>query len=326
MLAWAAALYLLAESVMSMVVEPLLQSSSTGLSALAILLSAAFWTLLWGPIGLVLAVPLTAVLVVFGRHVEGLRFLDVLLGDAPPLSPAEKFYQRMLAGDPHEAAEQAEEILERIPLVDYYDSVVIEGLRLAQTDADLQKLEASRLPEIRDAAMELIGELTDMPLEQKEEAVAAAPLPATWRESDKVICIAGQSALDEVAASIFVDLLGKHGFNPRLMKVTDVSSASLQGLKFDAAKLVCVSMLDAENRGAYLKFILRRVSRILPGVPILGCFWKMDSEDAKYRQMLSQLPIAATANSLAAALDHCLAKAQSEAQAAAPAPETVAGS
>ena len=102
------ALYVVSEPIMGNVIEPVVQGQRTGLSPLAIVLSAAFWTLLWGPIGLLLAIPLTVVLVVLGHHVERLEFLNVLLGDKPPLSPAERFYQRMLAGDPAEAVEQAE--------------------------------------------------------------------------------------------------------------------------------------------------------------------------------------------------------------------------
>lgn len=324
MLAWTVALYLVAEGVMNLLVEPYLQSSSTGLSALAILLSAAFWTLLWGPIGLVLAVPLTAVLVVLGRHMEGLEFIDVLLGDRPPLSPPEKFYQRMLAGDPHEAAEQAEVILKVTPLVDYYDEVVIEGLRLAQSDADMGKLDALRLSEIRDTAAEVLDELADMPLapetaEADGEAAAddggavkaedggAPPLPAGWRHADAVVIVAGQSPLDEVSASILVQLLRKHGFDPRLMTVKDLSAAHLKGATIEGAKLVCVSMLDVQNRHAYARFLVRRIARILPGVPILGGFWRLD-EDGPGR--LGPLAVTASARTLREAIAYFLERAR----------------
>ena len=90
--------------------------------------SATFWTALWGPIGLVLATPLTVCLVVLGRHVERLEFLDVMLGDRPALSPPEIFYQRMLAGDPTEAVEQAEEFLKESSLIVYYDEIAMKGL------------------------------------------------------------------------------------------------------------------------------------------------------------------------------------------------------
>jgi len=107
MLLWTIALFLVVEPVVGHVVEPMVYGHSTGLSPVAVVASATFWTALWGPIGLVLATPLTVCLVVLGRHVERLEFLDVMFGDRPALSPPEIFYQRMLAGDPTEASEKA---------------------------------------------------------------------------------------------------------------------------------------------------------------------------------------------------------------------------
>ena len=111
MLLWTVALFLVVEPVVGHVIEPMVYGHSTGLSPVAVVASATFWTALWGPIGLVLATPLTVCLVVLGRHVERLEFLDVMFGDRPALSPPEIFYQRMLAGDPTEASEKAEEFL-----------------------------------------------------------------------------------------------------------------------------------------------------------------------------------------------------------------------
>jgi len=321
MLGAVVALYLIAEGVMNLVVESLLLTSSTGLSALAILLAAAFWTLLWGPIGLLLAVPLTAVLVVLGRHVEGLSFLHVLLGDAPPLTPAESFYQRMLASDPHEAAEQAEKLLKEKPLIDYYDDVVMEGLRLAQTDADLQKLELSRLPDIRDAAVSMIEALSDQLMENGKETIGAAPdLPEAWRAEGAIACVAGQSALDELGAIILMQLLQHQGFNPKLMRMADVSTAQMQGAEITGVKLVCISMLDIEHRGAYLKFLIRRLRRILPGVTLLGGFWKHDEDDVRQKQIIGSVPVDGRVKSLAEAVAYCLHQATSEVSATATKP------
>ena len=89
------------------VIEPLVSGQRAGLSPVAVIAAATFWTWLWGPIGLVLATPLTICLVVLGRHVDRLNFLEVMFGDQPPLTPAELLYQRLLARDPVEAAEQA---------------------------------------------------------------------------------------------------------------------------------------------------------------------------------------------------------------------------
>jgi predicted PurR-regulated permease PerM len=188
------ALYVVGELIMGNAVEPIVQGNRTGLSPLAIVLSAAFWTLLWGPIGLLLAIPLTVVLVVLGRHVERLEFLHVLLGDTPPLSPAEQFYQRMLAGDPAEPIEQAERFIEKRPLVTYYDEVLLEGLRLAQGAANRGTLEPDQLPDIRETAEVLIDSLADFPMMSRKatrRAAAAAEEEAEAEGEDTRDLIAG---------------------------------------------------------------------------------------------------------------------------------------
>jgi len=161
MLVWTLALFLVVEPVVGHVVEPMVYGHSTGLSPVAVVASATFWTALWGPIGLVLATPLTVCLVVLGRHVERLEFLDVMFGDRPALSPPEIFYQRMLAGDPTEAADKAEEFLKERSLASYYDEVALRGLQLAQADANRGVLSDERLVRIRDAVSELVDNLED---------------------------------------------------------------------------------------------------------------------------------------------------------------------
>jgi hypothetical protein len=161
MLAWTAVLFFAVEPAIGQIVEPMVYGRSTGLSPVAVVVSATFWTALWGPIGLVLATPLTVCLVVLGRHVERLAFLDVMFGDRPALSPPEIFYQRMLAGDPTEAAEKAEQFLKERSLSSYYDDVALKGLHLAQMDLDREVLDISRLLRIRDTVFEFTGDLSD---------------------------------------------------------------------------------------------------------------------------------------------------------------------
>src|SRR3984957_8655027 len=160
-LLWTAGLFLAVEPVVGQVIEPLVYGHSTGLSPVAVVASATFWTALWGPVGLVLATPLTVCLVVLGRHVERLEFLDVMFGDRPALSPPEIFYQRMLAGDPTEAAEKAEQFLKERSLASYYDEVAIKGLQLAQVDLDRDALDQSRLIRIRDTVLEFANDLSE---------------------------------------------------------------------------------------------------------------------------------------------------------------------
>jgi predicted PurR-regulated permease PerM len=101
------ALFVVLETVATNVVEPRLYGSSTGLSALAVLIAAMFWATLWGPIGLILATPLTVCLVVIGRYVPQLQFLETLLGSEPVLQPEQRMYQRLVAGNSEEAMDLA---------------------------------------------------------------------------------------------------------------------------------------------------------------------------------------------------------------------------
>src|ERR1700743_835526 len=190
MLVWTAALFFVVEPAVGQIVEPMVYGRSTGLSPVAVVVSATFWTALWGPIGLVLATPLTVCLVVLGRHVERLAFLDVMFGDRPALSPAEIFYQRMLAGDPTEATEKAEEFLKERSLSSYSDEVAIKGLQLAQADLDRDALDQSRLVRIRDTVMEFVSDLSDQadvePTGERstEDAEAAAAVEAAAAKPD----------------------------------------------------------------------------------------------------------------------------------------------
>jgi predicted PurR-regulated permease PerM len=215
-----AALFLVAETVVGQAIEPLIYGHSTGLSPVAVITAAAFWTWLWGPIGLILATPLTMCLVVLGRHVDQFKFLDVMFGDEPPLTPAELIYQRMLARDPVEAADQARIFLKEKPLTAYYDEILLEGLRLAQADAQRGSLDEDQMRRIRDAVAELVDDLathTDVderppaeensPLAQLERAEAKVEeqeLPERWRSGKPVLCMPGPSLLDEALAAIVI--------------------------------------------------------------------------------------------------------------------------
>jgi hypothetical protein len=195
-----------------------------------------FWTWLWGPIGLLLSTPLTVCLDVLGRHVERLRFLDVLLGSRSALSPAQSFYHRILSRNPDEAFEQAEDMLKAKSLSTYYDEVAIEGLRLAELDARRGALDPNSSQRIRTAVEGLVADLShfddvtppsrasdeestvadgsqstasqslELPVLRRDELVAA------WASAKPVLCIPGPTPLDEAAAVILAQILEKHGW------------------------------------------------------------------------------------------------------------------
>jgi predicted PurR-regulated permease PerM len=289
MLAWTAALFLIAEPLVGHVIEPLAYGRSTGLSPVAIVVAATFWTWLWGPIGLVLATPLTVCLVVLGRHVERLEFLDVLLGNRPALSAPEIFYQRILAGDPAEAADKAEEVLKERSLSAYYDEVALEGLRLAAIDAARGVLDDVRQTRILDTVREVVDDLSDhddqrplitrsandpeaeAAIEETDEAEGTADLPVltpdrlgeAFRGDGRVICIGAQSDLDEAAALILAQIMEKHGIVARVLPSKALAAANLAVLAEQSPALICLCYLDWQST-AHVKYAIKRLRRRLP--------------------------------------------------------------
>ncbi len=178
-------LFLVVEPLAGHVVEPLLYGHSTGISPVAVILSATIWTFLWGPIGLVLATPLTVCLVVLGRHVDRLWYLDILLGDRPALAPPEIFYQRMLANDPAEAIDQGRQFLKERALVTYYDQVVLAGLLLAQEDLSRGTLVRERQDEVGASIRAVVARLGTSPVARRPRRGKAGrgQIPRRWPPS-----------------------------------------------------------------------------------------------------------------------------------------------
>lgn len=333
MLIWTAALIIVTELVVGSAIEPLLYSHSSGLSPVAVVVCATFWTALWGPIGLVLATPLTICLVVLGRHVERLKFLDILLGDRPALSPPEIFYQRMLANDPAEAIDKAEAYLKERSLSEYYEEVALRGLRLAQNDLKRELLAPSRLAEIRHSVAEVIEGLADTQdvvpagnaaqdaeaeaaVEEAEDMARFVPmpdlpfvikegLPPAWQAEHPVLCVAERSNLDEAAALILAQILSKHGLGARVAKVEETSASSIFRLDGAGVALVCVSTLD-DSSPAHTRYLVRKLRRRLPRAIILVCYWTGTNPTLTHEAVKAD----ALAGNLGEAAAYCLAAAQ----------------
>ena len=327
MLAWTLALFLGVGPVVSQVIEPLAYGQSTGLSPVAIVVSATFWTALWGPIGLVLATPLTVCLVVLGRHVERLEFLDVIFGDRPALSPSEMFYQRMLAGDPTEAAGKAEEFLKEKSLSSYFDEVALKGLQLAQIDAKRGTLDQARMTKIRDAVTEFASDLStqddsipdvasptmdaeaaaaveavpDAAISSNLPVVQKADLPLHWQGESPVLCMAGRTPLDEAAAVLFAQLSNAHGLAARVQPADALSTTNIVRLETTGVAIVCLSYLDASSP-AHMRYSVRRLRRKLPKATImLGCW-----AEGIGKETLEELRETAKADTVAGSLSEAM--------------------
>ncbi|SFG96658.1 AI-2E family transporter [Methylobacterium gossipiicola] len=268
-------LFVILEPLVGHFIEPMLYGHSTGMSPFAVLVSALFWTWLWGPVGLLLSTPLTVCLVVLGRHVDKLEFLDVLFGDRPALTPVENFYQRILAGDPDEVQEHAELFLKTAPLVTYYDEVVIKGLELAARDAARGVLTPEQKTDIRQSLSGLVEDLADHEdaAGDGEDSSSAAP---TASRDGLVLCVAGRSFVDGAACAILAQLLGNRGIGARLVPFSDVARARIDGFDPGAARIVCIVSTAISGEPTHLRRLAERMKRKLPQAHMVVGLWQAD--------------------------------------------------
>jgi predicted PurR-regulated permease PerM len=222
-----AATFTLLEIVTANYVEPHIYGRHTGLSSLAVLIAAAFWTLIWGPVGLILSVPLTVCLVVMGSHVPTLRFLAVLLGDQPAIPTYTSFYQRLLAHDEREAADILDSALKSEPLVSVYDAVFIPALTLVEKDRQQGELDDTTISFIRETTSELVDELGFRALEEQAQSATESIDSSPSTESSsvpqslsfsvstdlKVAVLPVRDGSDSLVATMLAQVLSIAGFN-----------------------------------------------------------------------------------------------------------------
>ena len=199
-------LYGTLEVVTANFVEPYLYGAHTGISSLAILVSAIFWTILWGPAGLILSTPLTVCVVVLGRYVPELAFLHVLLGDQPVLAPEAHLYQRLLAMDQQEARGVVDAFLKEHTLAELYDAVLIPALAMAEQDRHKGALDPIREEFLFLSVNEIVAELSSYTPKEGEIVALPAPPPG------KVFCFAASDAADEITNSMLMQLLEQQGY------------------------------------------------------------------------------------------------------------------
>ncbi len=275
-------LYVVLELSVANFVEPRLYGAHVGLSALAILVAAVFWTLIWGGPGLLLSTPLTVSLVVMGRHVPSLSFLSVLLGDDPVLSPAAQYYQRLLATDQNEARQILELYLKEKPLEELYSEVVIPALSLAEQDRHRNKLDEDTQDFIYQSTRELIEELSDTPIEPAPDAVTHQNSSQSSQDQNEnaqrlyVLCVPARDTADDVVALILCQLLERHGYPARSIPIGTTAEMLLQVMDAKPG-LVCISALPPfaleHTRGLYRKLRIQS-----PELHIVICLWNYDGD------------------------------------------------
>ncbi|WP_414653665.1 AI-2E family transporter [Geminicoccus sp.] len=301
MLFWTLGLILTVELISNSVLEPWLYGASTGVSTVAILVAAVFWTALWGPVGLLLSTPLTVCLAVVARYVPHLRFLDVMLGSQPVLSPSERLYQRMLAGDAHEGEDMSAAILETQPLATFYDEVGLPALRLAEADRSRERLFGESRALVTEGFVTLVADLADHEGPDVEEADSSARMePIIW-VGKPVACIAGRTGLDRAAACMLAQLLERRGIGSQVLPADAISPEGIANIDLKDVELVCLSYLN-RSAVAQARQACRRLRRKAPDIKIMVGLWNGQLDEAKTDDPAAGLMADLVACSLTSAL------------------------
>jgi hypothetical protein len=261
-------MFLVVELISNNLMEPWLYGASTGVSTVAILVAAVFWTWLWDIPGLLLSTPLTVLIAVTGKYVPQLEFLSILLGDEPALEPKYRFYQRLLADDVEEADELLAEYAEKKPLVEVYDTVVLPALGLAEADWHRDRLDHAKQQQIRQSIRDLVEEAGERPRKVDAatppggtvtpaaatpssnttalaEVVQAKPAPTNeGTPYDRcVLCIPARDPADEVAALMLTQVLEHHGYCSEYVSVEKLASEYLEVVEKRQSQVVVISEL-----------------------------------------------------------------------------------
>lgn len=312
----AGVMFVIIELISNNAMEPWLYGSSTGMSAVAVLVSAVFWTWLWGPVGLLMATPLTSCLVVMGKYVPQLRFLDILLGDEPVLEPPVRVYQRLLAQDADEVADLVEEFAEGTSLLTVYDDVLIPALNMAERDRHAGRLDEQRTTFIRQTMSQLIDELAER--ERLEyvrrsaadtEAVArtgrglevpAAPGPdaaASGSSDDRlqsipkgcvvnVLCLPSHDEVDAIIARMLAQQLELRNYCTTALSETVLASEMVDEVEKRSAHAVVVSALPPAAV-THARYLCKRLHARYPTTNTVVGLWTASGDLKKATERIA---------------------------------------
>jgi hypothetical protein len=256
---------------------------------------------------LILSTPLTVCLVVLGRHVPQFEFFEVLLGNEPVLEPKERLYQRLLAGDPEEATDHAEETLEKEYLIDFYQDVVIPALLLAEQDRVRGVMADDQTRRVAASALILVANLEDVAEDEASEegeddqTIDAIPVTQDQQESKaeegkaadhdlpdgvgkSVLCVGGRGELDDATAAMLAQVLGVQGAIAVKASFADLAPGRMAHLSTAELHAIVVSFLNS-NSLKHARFVVRRLKRTRPASRIGIVFWsapgagKLDADE-----------------------------------------------
>jgi hypothetical protein len=254
---------------------------------LAILLSAVFWTLIWGFPGLLLSTPMTVCLMVAGRYVPSLGFLSILLGNKPVMKPHAQYYQRLLAGDQAEARQILDSHMKQASLEELYDSVVIPALARSEEDGHRNELDEETRSFINSSTREIAEEIADSypPAGvEGEDKETLRPAKVKGTGHLDVLCVPARDEADDVVAMLLCQLLQRHGMTAETVTLASTAEMAAEAVRMRPAA-VCISALPplAMNHTRALYAKLRADA---PDVPIVVCLWHVSEDPQKTMNLL----------------------------------------
>jgi predicted PurR-regulated permease PerM len=296
--------FVILELTISNIVEPMLYGAHTGISPLAILVAAVFWATLWGPVGLILSTPLTVCLMVLGRYVPQLKFLEIVLGDEPVLPPEQQFYQRLLAMDQEEARAIAEEHLKEQPIESLYGSVFIPALRLAEQDHQVDGLDDDTRRFLFQSTKELIEDLgdrlADLPAASAEDEASHLLEQAQPAGSTVIACMPARSGPDELITMMLAQVLRHAGYRVGELKAEGVEEA-LAAVSQHEYQILCLSSL-LPSAVTQARSLCKRLQAKDPGLQIIVGLWNLEGGAVAARERLGAGCSSLVATTLADAL------------------------
>lgn len=255
-------------------IEPALYGFSTGLSPVAVVVAALFWTFIWGPAGLLLSTPLTVVLVVLGKYVPSLEFLAVALSDSPALEPHWRLYQRLLAAEYEDAEELFETVLHERSLEGAYDTVVLPALVLAERDYHHGRIEPVR----RQLVLNSVRDFVEM------QQPAAKQRAEELKEKPAVLCLPARDEADGISAKMLAQVLIEKGINAQAAGVEVLASELLETIAQMDVKVVCISAVPPAGM-RHARYLYKRIRARFPDVYIVIGSWTRASFEGRSRRV-----------------------------------------
>ena len=283
------------ELISNMFMEPVLYGQTVGVSEVALIIAVAFWTWIWGPIGLVLATPLTVCLVVLGKYVPGLSFLTLLMGDEPVMDARRLFYQRLLALDDAEAAEIVAHYSKDHELIEVYDHLLLPALISARRDALSEKL----TPEHLDHMLATLGQM----ITKLANDARGGPVAEYADDAQEIFGVPVEDTIDELAMSMLANVL------PKTVALKSISAEALSGEVLDQfhERRPAVACIGAVSPGGTheSRYLLKRLQAVGDGVPIVLARWGVKNEK-KLRELAKTSGLHAIATTLTEARNHVM--------------------